>query len=1100
MPLILYLFYKKSFRIMKKTTSTSKTLKFKLAVAFTLVFLPMQALFAQVSRPSPPMNYAHEQFRGCSRKMHENPNLATPVPAASPVASSTDIAAEGTCPASPTEWGNLSASNLISTLTMTTDYECFRPLFRVRGADAARIYTSEKIIAVANYLRNNAASHNGSFASGLYGPLMYLRILVFVDGEDESYTTSSAANNAIIDAANAFGPRLKMTPATTENYEFVNEFGYLMEETGRRHLPVTVTYIKNILKDLLVTKTWKNITNNNIKRNYANAIVPINFHLFRSTVNGDKLFQSLYRGDAELRNLVLSVSINSEIRNEPELVRFNKDFTREFARTANFMGDAIRSGLEQIMRTYPRLSALWYEAFKALAQKTTCSSSPLCENFETVNQELNTLLFPNTFKFDDGKMVVRTALTQDKVQNLYHASKEVQAQFFGILGTNQPVTGDKNETLNMIVFKSPEEYDNYGGGLFDIPTDNGGIYIERRATFYTWDRIVPLESTLTLEELFRHEYTHYLQARYNIPGFFGDKPLYDNGQMTWYEEGMANFFAGSTDFNGPVLLKSTENTIRNNDPISIDQIFKSTYESPGRYYYVFGNALWHFLYKRDRPLLRRFFSAVRAANVTEYNNIKSRAISRHEANFKTYLTDIKAGKVESALPTTKWITNGNLNQSSYFNIKNEFDRISGIIGASIGIEALESNPRFKITGNLSVTSLGSTNRRTDSLLRQLNSILKKLENESSMNNLDVAVGYISNITTSGNTTSANFVITGPVKSAPANARATIRFSSPTAGAVVQSANTLNITAFINDPDGLHFAEIFINNQSKGVIVKDNGNFTWTIANFSTTVPLGENTIKIVAVDRAGAINEASIKINHQIPVDVVPGGYCEASVAQSTSYITNVTLGSAINNTTGHAPYSFFSQQTINVRRGQSISSSVTLLQNHWIYNDVGVWVDWNRDGDFLDANEEVYGKYGPGPYNFTIAVPANAAFGKTRIRFRMGYGRDDAAKPCEISTYFGEFEDYVINVQASSSSSTRTGEIVTRNIIATPNPFNESFLISSSEIGKIQKVEIFSVLGQAHGVFRPQKQMGANLPSGVYMLLFHKKDGTVVTEKIIKL
>ena len=73
-----------------------------------------------------------------------------------------------------------------------------------------------------------------------------------------------------------------------------------------------------------------------------------------------------------------------------------------------------------------------------------------------------------------------------------------------------PVPGDDNENLTLVVYGSPADYQAYQGFLYDgLPTNNGGIYIETMGTLFTYDRTEE-ESFLTLEELLRHEYVHYL--------------------------------------------------------------------------------------------------------------------------------------------------------------------------------------------------------------------------------------------------------------------------------------------------------------------------------------------------------------------------------------------------------------------------------------------------------------------------------------------------------------------------------------------------------------------------------------------------------------
>jgi len=95
------------------------------------------------------------------------------------------------------------------------------------------------------------------------------------------------------------------------------------------------------------------------------------------------------------------------------------------------------------------------------------------------------------------------------------------------------------------------------------------------------------------------------------------------------------------------------------------------------------------------------------------------------------------------------------------------------------------------------------------------------------------------------------------------------------------------------------------------------------------------------------------------------------------------------------------SSQTLTVTNGTPYAS-----------DQCGVWVDWNRDLDFNDANETITitGNPGYGPYTANIAPPAGTTNGDVRMRIRINYTGE--LSPCGATTY-GEVEDYTINVTA---------------------------------------------------------------------------------------
>lgn len=87
-----------------------------------------------------------------------------------------------------------------------------------------------------------------------------------------------------------------------------------------------------------------------------------------------------------------------------------------------------------------------------------------------------------------------------------------------------------------------------------------------------------------------------------------------------------------------------------------------------------------------------------------------------------------------------------------------------------------------------------------------------------------------------------------------------------------------------------------------------------------------------------------------------------------------------------------------------------------------GLWIDWNADGDFDDADETITMAGGLGASTGTFTVPATAVVGtQTRLRALNDYFQD--VMPCGSSDY-GEAEDYGVTIVAGTEVSTDYCEI----------------------------------------------------------------------------
>ncbi|MCT4585540.1 MAG: collagenase [Peptostreptococcaceae bacterium] len=172
-------------------------------------------------------------------------------------------------------------------------------------------------------------------------------------------------------------------------------------------------------------------------------------------------------------------------------------------------------------------------------------------DYNLLKEDAKDYYLPNEYYFDNNSIIIKTGdkVEKEKVKRLYFAAKEVKAQVFRSIKSDKAVDNNNNDDpLNIVIYNSPKEYD-MNRLIYGMNTSNGGLYVEPITTFFTYER-TPQESIYTLEELFRHEYTHYLQGRYIVPGLWGRGDFYSDGQLNWYDEGSAEFFAGSTRYDG----------------------------------------------------------------------------------------------------------------------------------------------------------------------------------------------------------------------------------------------------------------------------------------------------------------------------------------------------------------------------------------------------------------------------------------------------------------------------------------------------------------------------------------------------------------------
>ena len=158
--------------------------------------------------------------------------------------------------------------------------------------------------------------------------------------------------------------------------------------------------------------------------------------------------------------------------------------------------------------------------------------------------------------------------------------------------------------------------------------------------------------------------------------------------------------------------------------------------------------------------------------------------------------------------------------------------------------------------------------------------------------------------------------------------------------------------------------------------------------------------------------------------------YC-ASTPWNDSYsnIENISIvgdNTLINNNTVSQcnAYSDYTSFSADVTPGNSYTLNVNLGTCHpqqaWI-DLANIFVDWNIDGDFDDANElvaQINPIQSPSSHVITLNVPSSAIPGQSRMRIvsqSTVNQSSNSAQACDDQVaYFGETEDYTIIVNGS--------------------------------------------------------------------------------------
>ncbi len=185
--------------------------------------------------------------------------------------------------------------------------------------------------------------------------------------------------------------------------------------------------------------------------------------------------------------------------------------------------------------------------------------------------------------------------------------------------------------------------------------------------------------------------------------------------------------------------------------------------------------------------------------------------------------------------------------------------------------------------------------------------------------------------------------------------------------------------------------------------------------------------------------------------------YCIPVAQSSTGYISRIQFNTIDNSTGDNDIYTdFTSTKSTDVVQNSDYKLTVTIGTNN-NERHIWAWVDWNQDGIFQVNNNEAYDlgqRFSTGNLSTTISVPSTALLGTTRMRVIIKYNSDP--EPCEIGSFYGETEDYAINVispcnapdipvLSTSSTTVCSGENVVLNISGNLNDADHWAVYSGS-------------------------------------------------------
>ncbi|MBC5863513.1 M14 family zinc carboxypeptidase [Flavobacterium turcicum] len=293
-----------------------------------------------------------------------------------------------------------------------------------------------------------------------------------------------------------------------------------------------------------------------------------------------------------------------------------------------------------------------------------------------------------------------------------------------------------------------------------------------------------------------------------------------------------------------------------------------------------------------------------------------------------------------------------------------------------------------------------------------------------------------------------------------------------------------------------------NNQVTAYEVYQNGVLRATVTGTTYTVTglmaATNYTFTVRAKDAAGNLSANSNNLS--VTTTAVAVTYCNSQGNNTTrERISRVTFNTINNSSTSSAGYENYTNISTTVLRNSAYTLSISPVWASTRYNEgYAVWIDYNGDGDFIDAGERILGRAATtaSPISATITIPTTARLGATRMRVSMKFNATPTS--CEVFTY-GQVEDYTINI-GTTTERMNTVKVTkeSSSIVLYPNPVSDFIYLSM--VPEKTQYKIYTILGQlvAKGKLTQPEIDVAQLSQGTYILEI-ENEGQLTNKKFVK-
>ncbi|WP_405843838.1 collagenase [Streptomyces platensis] len=537
---------------------------------------------------------------------------------------------------SPSDFGSRTGPELVTFIEASTT-DCVNTLFSVTGKDGYNVFREDQMVTVANAFQGRATTYPGNNSEHAWQLVLFLRAGYYVqsnhpdDVGDYGPTLATASRGGL----DAFFGNSHSKEVTSDNGDVLGEV-IILSDSANEQGRYLATY-KQVLSGY-------NSSYDDIPSMLA-AVNDVYTPLWRGNWNPD--YVKAVTADPSIID-----TLNTFALAHLDMLGTDNSYLDSNAgmNVARYVEHAalqekvrpLMKGLLDASKISGPTAPLWVTvASQADAyDKANCSYLGVCD----LSDQLTKAALPTTHSCDATHTVKAQSLTPEELDATCASVLAQGAYVQNLVKNNGPIPGQYEATIDLVVFGSRKDYQTYAGAIFGVDTNNGGITMigdpakpDNKPMSIMYQRSDDNGFPARIWNL-NHEYTHYLDARDDMKGDFGQQTSVPD---IWWIEGLGEYISYSYRkiTNTEAVTEAGKHTYK------LSTLFQSTYDnSDVTRTYPWGYLAVRYMFEKHpqdiATMLEHFRTGDYAGGYAVYNTDIG---TRYDTDFDSWLTTCASG-------------------------------------------------------------------------------------------------------------------------------------------------------------------------------------------------------------------------------------------------------------------------------------------------------------------------------------------------------------------------------------------------------------------------------------------------------------------------